>query len=320
MAKAVADTNSKAENAAGFVSDASMITGFSHMHDSGTGGSPSLGNFPLFVHPSCPEDDFAQCKFQSMARAVARKRGSARASPGYFAVELENGVAAEMTTTQHAALYRFTFPTAEGGTAEVPSGNADVPYSPLVLVELADLAMTRSSGGIQVDEDNGRIVGEGTFRPSFGIGSYGAFFCADFQGARIRRTGIFGSKGAVEEPKHFDSSDGRYGSSVGAWIQFEPPSSPGRDILARVGVSFLSPDQACANAESEMPNWDFNGTILAAQDAWREKLSPVSVDATGVSVELQTTFWSGLYRALLSPQNYTGENQKWESNEPYFDS
>lgn len=36
MAKAVADTIG--ENQAGFASDTSLVTGFSHMHDSGTGG------------------------------------------------------------------------------------------------------------------------------------------------------------------------------------------------------------------------------------------------------------------------------------------
>jgi hypothetical protein len=36
MAKAVADTN--VDNQAGFASDSTLVSGFSHMHDSGTGG------------------------------------------------------------------------------------------------------------------------------------------------------------------------------------------------------------------------------------------------------------------------------------------
>lgn len=38
MAKAVADINNPDEKQGGFASDNSDITGFSHMHDSGTGG------------------------------------------------------------------------------------------------------------------------------------------------------------------------------------------------------------------------------------------------------------------------------------------
>jgi len=38
MAKAVADVNDPDEKQGGFASGDSEITGFSHMHDSGTGG------------------------------------------------------------------------------------------------------------------------------------------------------------------------------------------------------------------------------------------------------------------------------------------
>lgn len=53
MAKAVADTNSSS-NQGGFTLDGSPVTGFSVLHDSGTGGSPSLGetNGPRSV-PTC---------------------------------------------------------------------------------------------------------------------------------------------------------------------------------------------------------------------------------------------------------------------------
>lgn len=52
MAKAVADVNG--EDQGGFASDGSNITGFSHMHDSGTGGvSCNLHNLPSLLY-SCP--------------------------------------------------------------------------------------------------------------------------------------------------------------------------------------------------------------------------------------------------------------------------
>ena len=42
MAKAVADVNNPDEKQGGFASDDSEIVGFSHMHDSGTGGVSAL--------------------------------------------------------------------------------------------------------------------------------------------------------------------------------------------------------------------------------------------------------------------------------------
>ncbi|KAK1774490.1 glycosyl hydrolase family 92-domain-containing protein [Copromyces sp. CBS 386.78] len=313
MAKAVADVASPAENAAGFVSDDNPITGFSHMHDSGTGGQPSLGNFPLFVHPGCMDDDYTKCDFSLYDRPLNRVPGSVYASPGYFTVNITNGVRAEMTATHHAVLYRFSFP----GTEKLHLAKGVAPYSPLILVDLVDLMNSRSMGGIQVYPETGRIVGDGRYMPSFGAGHYHAFFCADFKGAKIRKTGTFVSNNATDGKQFLE---GVGSGSAGAWIQFERPDSED-SILARVGVSFISVDKACENAEQEIgEDWDFERVEKDAREAWREKLDVVRVDASGTSEELQTTFWSGLYRTLLSPQNYTGENPLWNSSEPYFDS
>ena len=62
MAKAGPDTYG-GENQGGFSSDSSPIYGYSHMHDSGTGGSPSLGNFPIFAQSGCPNDDINACNY-----------------------------------------------------------------------------------------------------------------------------------------------------------------------------------------------------------------------------------------------------------------
>jgi putative alpha-1,2-mannosidase len=322
MAKAVADILSPAENAAGYVSDDSPVIGFSHMHDSGTGGKPSLGNFPLFAHPGCPEDDFSKCKFQTMERATNRVQGSALASPGYFSLNLTNSVRTEMTVTEHVALYRFSFLGTETVSVGVGKEKKDVPYSPLVLVDLTDLGNTRSGGVVGVYPETGRIIGNGVYSPSFGVGQYKAYFCADFEGAKIRKTGTFVRNNASDKVKWIDGATAGFfnaGGSAGAWVHFEKPAK-GNSIRARVGVSFISVDRACANAETEIPDFGFERAQSVAREAWSGKLGSIQVDATGVSEEMQTTFWSGLYRSMLSPQNVTGENQLWNSTEPYYDS
>lgn len=319
MAKAVADVNNPEEKQGGFASDDSDITGFSHMHDSGTGGSPSLGNFPIFPQTGCPEDILDNCLFTKTARASQRKYGSVEAHPGYFSVSLNTSIHTEMTTTNHTALYRMTFPT---NTTSNITGKS-LPYSPIILVDLTDLPDSRSEGCIQVDGKTGRITGNGTFNPSFGQATshYTLHFCADFSGANIRDTGIFVNNRAGSEPKNISVTPDGIESPplpVGAWTQFHPPAD--NQILARVGVSFISVDQACHSAETEIPDFGFEKVRSAAEDAWREKLSVISVDNTGVSDLLQTVFWSGAYRAMISPQDYTGENYLWESDEPYYDS
>ncbi|KAK0617052.1 alpha-1,2-mannosidase-like protein [Immersiella caudata] len=320
MAKAVADTRSPAENAAGFVSDEHQILGYSHMHDSGTGGNPSMGNFPLFVHPGCPDDDFTKCDYSTLYRGTNRVPGSVYASPGYFSINTTNGIRAEMTVTEHAALYRFTFPGTDhiNVTAyeDLPRESKIVPYSPLIVIDSLDLSGSRSNGSFAIDPKTGRATASGRYSPSFGQGFYDAYFCADFRGADIRKTGTFIAKNVTEVPKHSDIV--YHMGSAGTWVQFHKPEE--HAIMARVGISFISIDKACANAEKEIPDFSFLRVEKEARAAWKEKLGAIEVDAAGVSEELQTTFWSGLYRTLLSPQNYTGENQLWNSSEPYFDS
>lgn len=309
MIKAGADMDAQGENQGGFVSDKkSKIHGFSHMHDSGTGGSPSLGNFPIFVYPECVEGSL-DCDWVSQKRASAPVEGSVKTSPGYFAVELENGVKAEMTVGGRAAVYRFRFTEdARGRTSARKRADHDqsdnlkkpeAERNTVVLLDARDLSNTGYNLRANVNEETGRITAKGRYNPSFGEGSYFAYACADIKGVEKTkfRTGTLGQYGFVKLPPNVE------------------------EVVVRVGVSFISVDKACRNAEEGVPDFDFDKTLKDAQATWRKQLDPIKLKpGEGVDKETQTIFWSGIYRSLLSPQDYTGENPLWKSDEPYYDS
>ncbi|KAJ5635868.1 secreted glycosidase [Penicillium longicatenatum] len=306
MAKAVADTDSES-NQGGFAYDGSNVTGFSSMHDSGTGGSPSLGNFPLFAYPQCANDNVDGCVFPKKARATPYKNGSVESRPGYFAISLPSGVRVDMTAAHHTTLFRFNFTNAT---------------SPLILLDLSDLSDSRQDNAtISVDELTGRMTGSAKFLPSFGSGTYTLHFCADFKSsASLRDSGIFVDARAstdVHDLKISRSING-YPLPGGGFVRFNAPSDG--LIQARVGVSFISPDKACSHAESEIGGFNFESTHKSAVDQWTKKLSPIRVSRTGVKSSVLTNFYSGIYRTMVNPQNYTGENPLWTSTEPYFDS
>ncbi|KAL1616821.1 hypothetical protein SLS54_008213 [Diplodia seriata] len=305
MAKAVADVGGDGELQGGFASDDSPIQGFSHMVWNASFKEPVSSK--CYLSSTIPE------------QVEVPLSGTSLSSP--MPDVPETTVKAETTVTNHTALWRFTFP-------EVPvppnGGNATMSLNPLILVDLKDLPNSRSDGKISVDPATGRITGNGSFEPSFGIGKYQLAFCASFQGASIRDTGVFMNNRAGSDPKTLrvvpdNVNTGSETLPAGAWVQFDTPSND-RQVLARVGVSFISAERACQHAESEIPDFDFEAVRTAAEDAWREKLSVVAIDPTGVDESLQRTFWSGLYRTMISPQDYTGENYLWESDEPYYDS
>ena len=243
-------------------------------------------------------------------RAIGWSNASVKASPGYFGIELANGVMAEMTVTSHTALYRFNFSSSAGA------------LKPLIAVDLIDLPQSRSDGTATVDPSTGRLSGSGTFNPSFGIGTYDLYFCADFSGASISETGVWmGSRAGTSAKTVAVTNDGVNSDATlsgGVFTQFNAPSD--NSISARVGVSFISVDQACSNAEKEIPDFDFAKTLSAAEAAWDSKFSIIQIDETGVDENLLQSFWSGVYRAMISPQDYSGENPLWTSNVPYYDS
>lgn len=194
MAKAVADTDS-GNNQGGFAFDGSRITGFSNLHDSGTGGSPSLGNFALFPYAQCADDEVDGCVYPKKSRKTGYLNGSVKASPGYFGLTMDSGIKVDMTVAHHTSLFRFNF----------PSGNAS---SPLILFDLTDLSDSRQDNStISVDPLTGSMTGHARFLPSFGSGSYVAYFCADFRSAAgVRDNGIFVNSRASTEVKNLKIS------------------------------------------------------------------------------------------------------------------
>ncbi len=310
LAKAVADTNS-GSNQGGFTLDGTPIIGFSALHDSGTGGDPSLGNFPLFPYAACPGDDINLCVYPKKTRIAYGSFDPTNvvARPGFFSVTMNTGIKAEMTTSQRTALFRFTFPTATNGA------------HPLLLQDLSDLHNSRQdNASVSVDPKTGRIKGQALFVSSFAQGQYLSYFCTDFSGSKILDNGVFVDSRASTDVKNLTISRSINGYPLpgGAFVRFESPQDP---VIARVGLSFISSDQACSNAETEIPSFDFDAVESAATDAWREKLSPIVVSTgRGVDPDQIKNLYSGIYRTMVNPQNYTGENPNWKTGEPYFDS
>ncbi|KAF5320469.1 hypothetical protein D9611_010776 [Ephemerocybe angulata] len=322
MVKAGMDTDSPG-NHAGYDGDAKYnVTGFSQLHDTGTGGSIPLSNFKLFPYAWCSSYD--KCPSSIANRKVLRKvkeDGSPDdwAEPGYFATNLSTSIRVELTSTRRTALHRYTFP---------PNTT-----NPRILVDVTNDGQRSSTNPIvRVDrvkagEGGGRVYGGAEFAGSFGPGRYKAFVCVTFQGEGYTidaptEYGIFLNNYPTRGTTHSEQVYVGFQPELGAVFTFPPSpstSSP-TSILARVGVSLISAEQACKTAEEEIPDFDFERLRNEAKATWNELLGRVQVDVTGGKEEDVELFYSSLYRTHIAPADYTGENPKWESDEPYFDS
>ncbi|KAJ4489178.1 glycoside hydrolase family 92 protein [Lentinula lateritia] len=312
MVKAGLDTNSPG-NQAGYDADPQYdAIGFSQLHDSGTGGSASLSNFKIWPFASCPS--FTECPTSPTGRAVPRKLLSDgtpddAASPGYFASNLSTDIRAELTTTRRTALHRYTF----------PSSSAE----PRLVVDLTDDGLQSGYDvTLLIDPTTARVTGDAWFEGSFGPGAYHLFTCVDFKGENyeIGSPSEYGSWSFNTVTQNKTNLSGIYSGSSGALLTFQPATNGTTSILVRVGVSFISSAQACSNAEEEISDWDFERVHSDALAQWNELLGRVQVDPTGVEEEKIQLFYSSLYRTHIVPADYSGENPRWQSSEPYYDS
>jgi putative alpha-1,2-mannosidase len=183
---------------------------------------------------------------------------------------------------------------------------------------------TQENMDIQVGTGGVRVVGGASFAASFGRGTYGAYTCVDFKGegfelGKPTEYGGWMADKAVLGTTNLDI-DGDWSREKGALLTFSPAPAPATTILVRVGISLMSTEQACANAESEIPNFNFTQVHDSARTAWNELLGRIQVDTTGVDEDTVKLFYSSLYRTHISPADYTDENPKWKSTEPYYDS
>lgn len=297
---------------AGYITSlAAPVRGLSLLHDSGTGAqSGSFGNFAS-MPVVCPGNDFAACPTTIAARKRTRMPGRDFASPGRFSLTLNNSIEMEATATRRAGLVRYTFP------ADTLAGG----LQPHIVQDWTnDLPGTFQGGTVDFDRAEGRIQINGSWRSSFGPSDnhYQAFACVDLlNGGRqtLAKTGLwqgntYGQDTKLEGASHANLSVSYTAQQAGALFSFEnyPQSEDGGAVITlRVGVSYNSAAQACANAEEEIgPDWDFDATVAKARAGWNAKLNRFRLDPATDST-IAELFYTSLYYSFLTPHNATGE-------------
>ncbi|KII83240.1 glycoside hydrolase family 92 protein [Plicaturopsis crispa FD-325 SS-3] len=305
--------------------------------------------------PNDSDTPYQDCRTSIESRKVKRKlRGDGTpddaASPGYFSTNLSTGIRVELTATRRTALHRYTFPPSpppsssshstqtSGEKAGEKEGQGGGRGLRMVVDITEDGQGSSSAQEMRVYPGAGRVVGGATFAASFGPGTYRAYTCVDFRvagwyGGPPTEWGAYVGDLPVGRVTGFDGVYGYFRGEQGALLTFpSSPSSPSHSsssgtttILARVGVSFISAEQACENAEEEVPGVEtidsvFDAVHASARAAWGELLGRHAEDVEEVDPDMVKLFYSSLYRTHISPADYTGENPSWASSEPYYDS
>jgi predicted alpha-1,2-mannosidase len=275
------------DSKSGYLS-AGRIVGFSHLHLSGAAGK--YGN--IRVMPASGEVDMAD---------LATPRSDEVVEPAYYAATLTRPhVRAEMTATPRAGLHRYTFQSGADAHLTVRIDK--------MLNNRGGREDQRFLGGDLHIVSSHEVDGTGRYQGGWNLGDeYRVYFAlVTDRDAMTARSWLGGAPSSQPDI----AVDGDH--PIGAILDFG--ARAGQVVNAKVGISFVSVDQARRNAEAA---GNFDAVHAQAVGQWRQALSPVTIE--GGSEAERRQLYTALYHIMMMPVDRTGENPKWQSSEPYYD-
>jgi predicted alpha-1,2-mannosidase len=265
---------------------ATKINGFRqrHLHTSRMG---EFANFSLMAVFGNPVTTPTQ-------RASAFTHDKEIAQPSYYKVHLDTwNATAEMTATERAACFRFTYEQDGDGCVILdiaPAADSSVEIIP------GDNKITAISRN---HEANASVPRDGSFgnyivivfdRPFTG---YGVFAGPPGRGGR----------GAQQEPPAEGVKDNETkltGQHVGAYVKFA--TGQNKIVGCKVASSYISAEQAMLNLQNEIGSANFDTVRQHSEARWNQMLGRIRVE--GATEQEQRTFYSCLYRSLLFPEKF----------------
>mgnify|MGYP001314958434 CR=1 FL=1 len=208
-------------------------------------------------------------------RASAFTHENEVAQPGYYRVRLDTWkVTTEVTPTERAARFRFTF---------------EQPGAGYVVFDSFD-----KGASVQIIPSERKIVGAVRYRCGDAPEFYSSNYFVIVFDQPFKAHGVWSGNDVQS------GVDRLAGKQAGAYVQFDVAA--GKAVECKVASSFISPEQALRNLETEIGNANFDTIHNRADQRWNEMLGRIRVE--GGSEKEQRTFYSCLYRCLLFPHKF----------------
>jgi putative alpha-1,2-mannosidase len=152
--------------------------------------------------------------------------------------------------------------------------------------------LTFPIGDVQIDLESREVSGRNPERQDHIIGPSNA---TSFAGSFVARFDQpFASFGTASNATLFANESQRTDKQVSAFVNFAADT---KVVNMRVGVSFISIDQARRNLDNEIPNGQsLESTAKATRSLWAEKLDRIQVE--GGSTSNKTTFYTAFFHSL----------------------
>lgn len=241
------------------------IYGFSHTHLNGTGCS-DFGDIMLMPTMGTP-------KLTNQGYASTFSHKNEKASAGYYSVQLDNGIKAELTTTTRVGLHRYTFTKAGQANIILDLNHRDkLLMGEVRVIDNKTIEVFRRSEAWARDQ---YVYARIEFSTPVKINAVNN---NAFAPAKVTDTFFAGSLLAIS-----------FGKEVKA----------GEQLLVKVALSPTGTDGAAKNLKAELPGWDFEKTKTAAATAWDTALSKIEI--TEDDKDKLAVFYTALYHTMMQP-------------------
>ncbi|MGD9770578.1 MAG: GH92 family glycosyl hydrolase [Parabacteroides sp.] len=282
-----------------YTSDNNYFTGFAHVNLSGV-GCPELGGLLLMPTAGDLNVDYSQYG-SAYTEEVAK--------PGYYGTKLTKyGIKAEATASMRTGLSRFTFPAGKGN----------------ILLNLGEGLTNETGATVRIVNDTeiegSKLMGTFCYNPQ---AVFPVYFVMKVSKAP-KQMGYWKKQSPMKGVEaEWDGYSGKYklytkynrdmsGDDVGVWFTYDNEAN--EVIEVKMGVSFVSIENARLNMNTEQPDFNFDKVSKAAREQWNSDLSRVLVE--GGSKDEKTIFYTALYHMLIHPnilQDVNGEYPMMES-------
>lgn len=243
-------------------------SGFGINQTSG-GGCEHMCNFPmlpfsgkLLVSP----DSIRDARFK-----VTDEQGHA----GYYRALVQGNATAELTVTERTGMARLSFSQDNHGTVIIGTGVASTP----IKVSAAVITSPHSCEGYA---EGGNFCGIST--------PYKVYFAAEFD-ADATEFGTWKDK-VINRGETFAE-----GEHSGLYFSFSTQQK--KTVLYKIGVSYVSVENARQNLKAENPDWNFDAVVSNAENQWNSYLS--LIDVKGGDADRINQFYTHLYRSFIHP-------------------
>lgn len=234
------------------------------------GGCEHMGNFPTFPVKGklrMSPDDIISYRIN-----LSEEKGHA----GYYQAKVQDDIKAELTVTERTGMARYEYSSNESfGTIIIGAGVA------ATNTENATVVIT-GANTCEGYAQGGTFCGYPT--------PYKVYFVAEFDANAIE-------VGTWKDDKIREKSVFAEGKNSGVFFTFD--MSKNKVIQYKIGVSYVSVENARENLRAENSAWNFDVIKNQAEKKWNKYLAKIEVE--GTNPERITQFYTHLYRALIHP-------------------